>query len=119
MQSNYTRLSFQELNGDGIPSLLLLRTNSDNQPVAEFALAEGSLSVSHRCALSSTRAGAESGQCGHRQAGQDTPAAVHHRHNSQGIAVTDILVCRRTPGSSTLRWTAVRGSPPPRLPIVS
>ena len=36
MQSNYTRLSFQELNGDGIPSLLLLRTNSDNQPVAEF-----------------------------------------------------------------------------------
>ena len=55
MQSNYTRLSFQELNGDGIPSLLLLRTNSDNQPVAEFcSWQEGSLSVSHRCTLSST-----------------------------------------------------------------
>ena len=30
MQSNYTRLSFQELNGDGIPSLLLL--NQQRQP---------------------------------------------------------------------------------------
>ena len=33
--------------GDGIPSLLLLRTNSDNQPVAGFcSWRDGSLSVS-------------------------------------------------------------------------
>ena len=93
MQSNYTRLSFQELNGDGIPSLLLLRTNSDNQPVAEFcSWQEGSLSVSHRCALSSTMAELNQGSVVTGKLDQDTPAVFITGINSQGIAVTDILV---------------------------
>ena len=99
MQSNYTRLSFQELNGDGIPSLLLLRTNSDNQPVAEFcSWQEGSLSVSHRCALSSTIAELNQGSVVTGKLDQDTPAVFITGINSQGIAVTDILVWQEDAG---------------------
>ena len=99
MQSNYTRLSFQELNGDGIPSLLLLRTNSDNQPVAEFcSWQEGSLSVSHRCALSSTMAELNQGSVVTGKLDQDTPAVFITGINSQGIAVTDILVWQEDAG---------------------
>ena len=96
MQSNYTRLSFQELNGDGIPSLLLLRTNSDNQPVAEFcSWQEGSLSVSHRCALSSTMA--ELSQQGRVKSGvlQDgTPALFVTGVEESAWMVTDILTVK-------------------------
>lgn len=99
MQSNYTRLSFQELNGDGIPSLLLLRTNSDNQPVAEFcSWQEGSLSVSHRCALSSTMAELNQGSVVTGKLDQDTPAVFITGINSQGNAVTDILVWQEDAG---------------------
>lgn len=99
MQSNYTRLSFQELNGDGIPSLLLLRTNIDNQPVAEFcSWQEGSLSVSHRCALSSTMAELNQGSVVTGKLDQDTPAVFITGINSQGIAVTDILVWQEDAG---------------------
>lgn len=99
MQSNYTRLSFQELNGDGIPSLLLLRTNSDNQPVAEFcSWQDGSLSVSHRCALSSTMAELNQGSVITGKLDQDTPAVFITGINSQGIAVTDILVWQEDAG---------------------
>lgn len=99
MQSNYTRLSFQELNGDGIPSLLLLQTNSDNQPVAEFcSWQEGSLSVSHRCALSSTMAELNQGSVVTGKLDQDTPAVFITGINSQGIAVTDILVWQEDAG---------------------
>lgn len=99
MQSNYTRLSFQELNGDGIPSLLLLRTNIDNQPVAEFcSWQEGSLSVSHRCALSSTMAELNQGSVITGKLDQDTPAVFITGINSQGIAVTDILVWQEDAG---------------------
>ena len=96
MQSNYTRLSFQELNGDGIPSLLLLRTNSDNQPVAEFcSWQDGSLSVSHRCALSSTMA--ELSQQGRVKSGvlQDgTPALFVTGVEESAWMVTDILTVK-------------------------
>lgn len=99
MQSNYTRLSFQELNGDGIPSLLLLRTNSDNQPVAEFcSWQDGSLSVSHRCTLSSTMAELNQGSVVTGKLDQDTPAVFITGINSQGIAVTDILVWQEDAG---------------------
>lgn len=99
MQSNYTRLSFQELNGDGIPSLLLLRTNSDNQPVAEFcSWQDGSLSVSHRCTLSSTMAELNQGSVITGKLDQDTPAVFITGINSQGIAVTDILVWQEDAG---------------------
>lgn len=99
MQSNYTRLSFQELNGDGIPSLLLLRTNSDNQPVAGFcSWQEGSLSVSHRCTLSSTMAELNQGSVVTGKLDQDTPAVFITGINSQGIAVTDILVWQEDAG---------------------
>lgn len=99
MQSNYTRLSFQELNGDGIPSLLLLRTNIDNQPVAEFcSWQEGSLSVSHRCTLSSTMAELNQGSVITGKLDQDTPAVFITGINSQGIAVTDILVWQEDAG---------------------
>ena len=99
MQSNYTRLSFQELNGDGIPSLLLLRTNIDNQPVAEScSWQDGSLSVSHRCALSSTMAELNQGSVVTGKLDQDTPAVFITGINSQGIAVTDILVWQEDAG---------------------
>ena len=99
MQSNYTRLSFQELNGDGIPSLLLLRTNSDNQPVAEFcSWQEGALPVSHRCTLSSTMAELNQGSVVTGKLDQDTPAVFITGINSQGIAVTDILVWQEDAG---------------------
>lgn len=99
MQSNYTRLSFQELNGDGIPSLLLLRTNSDNQPVAEFcSWQDGALSVSHRCTLSSTMAELNQGSVITGKLDQDTPAVFITGINSQGIAVTDILVWQEDAG---------------------
>ena len=96
MQSTYTRLSFQELNGDGIPSLLLLRTNSDNQPVAEFcSWQEGALSVSHRCTLSSTMA--ELSQQGRVKSGvlQDgTPALFVTGVEESAWMVTDILTVK-------------------------
>lgn len=36
MSSGYTRFTMQDLNGDGMPSLLVLRTSEEGQPVAEF-----------------------------------------------------------------------------------
>ena len=96
MQSNYTRLSFQELNGDGIPSLLLLRTNSDNQPVAEFcSWQEGALSVSHRCTLSSTMA--ELSQQGKVTVGvlrSNDPALFITGVADGARAITDVLALR-------------------------
>ena len=105
MQSNYTRLSFQELNGDGIPSLLLLRTNIDNQPVAEFcSWQDGSLSVSHRCTLSSTMAELNQGSVITGKLDQDTPAVFITGINSQGPTALSPTPSRPTAwsfGSST------------------
>lgn len=122
MQSNYTRLSFQELNGDGIPSLLLLRTNTDNQPVAEFySWQDGSLSVSHRCTLSSTMAELNQGSVVTGKLDQDTPAVFITGINSQGIAVTDILVWQEGAGlinAALDRSTGLSGATAPYRQLI-
>ena len=57
MSSGYTRFTIQDLNGDGIPSLLVLRTDADSQPVAEFyGWQDEQMGVAYRCVLSSTMA---------------------------------------------------------------
>ncbi|MFR6087178.1 MAG: FG-GAP repeat domain-containing protein [Oscillospiraceae bacterium] len=118
MQSNYTRLSFQELNGDGIPSLLLREPTATTSRWRSFAAGRRVAVRLHRRPVQH-HGGAESGQCGHRQAGSGHPGGVHHRHQQPGHRRDGYP---RLAGGRRARQralTAARGSPPPRLPIVS
>ena len=79
MSSGYTRFTMQDLNGDGIPSLLVLRTDADSQPVAEFyGWQDEQMGVAYRCGLG------EPGQPGQRSAGCRHAGAVYHRCGRAG-----------------------------------
>lgn len=93
MRSAYARFSIEELDGDGIPSLLLFRTDSQGNSVAEFyTWHDGAMSVSSHCPLSSTMAELNSGSVVSGKLTRDgLPAVFATGINNQGIAVTDIL----------------------------
>ena len=92
MQSNYTRYTVQDLDGDGIPSLLVMRSDAQGVSVAEFYGWRGeSMALEHRTALSSTMAALSGGSVVTGNLNEHTPAVFATGINEQGMAVTDIL----------------------------
>lgn len=95
MQTNYTRYSIQEMDGDGIPSLMVLRADAEGASVAEFYGWRGdAVTLVYHCALSSTMAALSGGSVVSGMLDEDTPAVFVTGVNEEGMAVTDILACR-------------------------
>ena len=99
MSSGYTRFIMQDLNGDGMPSLLVLRTSEEGQPVAEFyGWQEEQMGIAYRCTLSSTMAALSRGSLVSGRMDADTPAMFITGVDERGVAVTDILIFRAEVG---------------------
>lgn len=95
MQSNYTRYTVQELDGDGLPSLLVFRSNELGESVAEVYSWRGDgIDRVHQRPLSSTMAALSAGSVVSGMLDKDTPAVFVTGINEEGMAVTDILACR-------------------------
>ena len=95
MQTNYTRYSIQEMDGDGIPSLMVLRADAEGSSVAEFYGWRGeAMELVYHCALSSTMAALSNGSVVSGMLDEDTPAVFVTGVSKEGMAVTDILACR-------------------------
>ena len=95
MQSNYTRYSIQEMDGDGVPSLMVLRTDAEGDSVAEFyGWRTDAMTLVYRGTLSSTMAAVNSGSVVTGMLDEDTAAVYVTGINEEGRAVTDILACR-------------------------
>ena len=94
LQSVYTRYSIQELDGDGMPSLLLLRSDAEGVSAAEFYGWRGdAMTMVHRSVLSMTMVELSSGSVVSGMLEKDRPAVFVTGVNELGMAVTDILVC--------------------------
>ncbi len=101
MQNPYTRYSVQEMDGDGVPSLLLFRADAKGNSVAEFyGWRTDAMTLVNRTALSTTMAELNRGSIVTGALSEDTPAVFVTGVNEKGVAVTDILVCRED-GSMT------------------
>lgn len=95
MSSGYSRFVMQDLNGDGIPSLLVLRTGEDSLPAAEFyGWQDGQMGVAYRTTLSSTMASVNRGSLVSGKMDEDTPALFITGVDEKGVAVTDVLIYR-------------------------
>ena len=107
MQSNYTRYSIQEMDGDGVPSLLVFRADAQGNSVAEFyGWRTDAMTLVYHCALSSTMAALSGGSVVPGMLDEDTPAVFVTGVNEEGMAVTDILACR---DNGTLTNAALSG----------
>lgn len=93
MRSGYTHFSIEDLDGNGIPSLLILRADSEGKSIAEFySWHEEAMSVVYHCALSSTMAELSRGSIvSGRLTDNGTLGVFVTGVNNQGKAVTDIL----------------------------
>ena len=99
MSCGYSRFTIQDLNGDGVPSLLVLRTDGEMGPVAEFYGWQGEqMGVSYRCRLSSTMTALNRGSVVTGMVAKDTPAVFITGVDTTNMAVTDILVYRQETG---------------------
>ncbi len=99
MSSGYSRFVMQDLNGDGIPSLLVLRTGEDSLPAAEFyGWQDGQMGVAYRTTLSSTMASVNRGSLVSGRMDGDTPALFITGVDERGVAVTDVLIYRPETG---------------------
>ena len=99
MSCGYSRFSIQDLNSDGVPSLLVLRTDGELGPVAEFyGWQDEQMSVSYRCRLSSSMTALNRGSIVTGMVDKDTPAVFITGVDATSMAVTDILVYRQEAG---------------------
>lgn len=99
MSCGYSRFTIQDLNGDGVPSLLILRTDGEMGPVAEFYSWQGEqMGVSYRCRLSSTMTALNRGSVVTGMVAKDTPAVFITGVDTTNMAVTDILIYRQETG---------------------
>ena len=99
MSCGYSRFSIQDLNSDGVPSLLVLRTDGELGPVAEFyGWQDEPMSVSYRCRLSSSMTALNRGSIVAGMVAKDTPAVFITGVDATSMAVTDILIYRQEAG---------------------
>ena len=99
MSCGYSRFSIQDLNGDGAPSLLVIRADGELGPVAEFyGWQEEQMGVSYRCRLSSSMTALNRGSVVTGMADRDTPAVFITGVDTTSMAATDILIYRPEAG---------------------
>ena len=99
MSCGYSRFSIQDLNGDGAPSLLVIRADGELGPVAEFyGWQEEQMGVSYRCRLSSSMTALNRGSVVTGMADRGTPAVFITGVDTTSMAVTDILIYRPEAG---------------------
>ena len=95
MQSSYVRFSLEELNGDGIPSLLILRADENGGSVAEFySWQEEAMSVSYESRISDTMAELSRGSVVSGVLKDDLRAVFISGVSEEGEVTTDILTYR-------------------------
>ena len=109
LQSGYVRYSIEELDGDGIPSLLLFRADEGGGSLAEFySWRDESLTISYTARLSGTMAELAQGSVVSGKVDADTPAVFVTAVDEENMAVTDVLIYREGSGLINLamdRWT--------------
>lgn len=94
LQNGYTRYSIQELDGDGRPSLMLLRSDAEGLSAAEFYGWRGeAMTLVHRAALSMTMVELSGGSVVSGMLEEERPAVFVTGVNELGMAITDILTC--------------------------
>ena len=99
MSCGYSRFSIQDLNGDGAPSLLVIRADGELGPVAEFyGWQEEQMGVSYRCRLSSSMTALNRGSVVTGMVDRDVPAVFITGVDANSMAVTDILIYRQEAG---------------------
>lgn len=99
MSCGYSRFSIQDLNGDGVPSLLVLRADGEQGPVAEFyGWQDEQMGVSYRCRLSSSMTALNRGSVVTGMVDRDTPAVFITGVDATSMAVTDVLIYRSEAG---------------------
>lgn len=94
MQSSYVRYSIEELDGDGVPSLLIFRPDSEGNSVAEFySWRDNVMSVSYSVSLTGTMAELARGSVVSGRLGGRKAAVFVTSVTDKNVAVTDILTC--------------------------
>ncbi len=103
LQSGYTRFTVTDLDGDGVKSLLLFRSDNDGQPVAGLYIRKDDvISASYSSVLSYTMAELSRGSVVVGKLSDGTPAVFATGVNSQGMAMTDILVWQESGGLTNI-----------------
>ena len=99
MSCSYSSFSIQDLNGDGVPSLLVLRADGEMGPVAEFyGWQDEQMGISYRCRLSSSMTALNRGSVVTGMVDRDVPAVFITGVDANSMAVTDILIYRQEAG---------------------
>ena len=99
MQSSYVRYSIEELDGDGVPSLLVFRSDDEGSSVAEFYSWQDSvMAVSFSANLSSTMAELTRGSVVSGRLSDGTSAVFVTGVTEENRTVTDILTYRSGQG---------------------
>lgn len=108
LQNAYTRYSIQTLDPGSGPGLLLFRSDSEGNSIAEFyGWQTESMTLLYRSVLSSSMAELTAGSIVTGMLTQNAPAVFVTGVDEQGMAVTDILVCREggTLTNAALNWS--------------
>lgn len=99
MQSSYVRYSIEEMNGDGIPSLLVLRADENGISLAEFySWQEDAMTVSYSSRLSGTMAELARGSVVSGALTGETRAVFITGVSDESQVTTDILIYREDSG---------------------
>lgn len=110
LQSGYTRFTVTDLDGDGVKSLLLFRSDNDGQPVAGLYIRKDDvISTSYSSVLSYTMAELSRGSVVVGKLSDGTPAVFATGVNSQGMAMTDILVWQESGGLTNIAQDRTTG----------
>ena len=108
MQNAYVRYSIQTLDAKIGPSLLLFRSDAEGNSIAElYGWQNDTMTMLHRSRLSSSMAELAAGSVVSGMLTQSSPAVFVTGVDEQGMAVTDILVCREdgTLTNPALNWS--------------
>ena len=99
MQSGYIRYDIEELDGDGVPSLLVLRADDEGSSLAEFySWQDDKMAVSYTARLSGTMAELIRGSVVSGVLNEDARAVFITGISDESVASTDILTYRQGVG---------------------
>jgi len=111
MQSSYVRYSIEELDGDGVPSLLLFRLDDEGNSVAEFySWRDEVMAVTYSANLTGTMAELARGSVVSGRLDSDHSAVFVTGVTDEAMAATDILTYRSGAGLTNVAVDPQTGS---------